>query len=342
MATAERGMEGSRAKAHNAEPGLRLTQTPDVDIDLALLPPPTPPHSRCGQRRPHSRATPELTRRPGTGDSTRPPSRLSVSSSAGCCSACFHLVTGRSSLSPRPVSSSTTHSSGKGDLALEAFVRRSLSGESPEPIRPHTSSLQAHSKDHSPKNGDCPYRRTSEPCKKASKATKTPRPLNWAALGSIERAARLRGLTRHQDPLADPCLLELAEQITGLMVPGCMVAMCGDRLRSRVGQRFVSSVRSLGAHVLPGPHIRGLAKWLQAPRVVCKGQTEALLLVTDWRQLHNCITLLQEAVKDLSKLTLLGVLVLCEHQEKQTATQLAATAGMRCPWRVIATLALSS
>merc|ERR1711881_531603 len=56
--------------------------------------------------------------------------------------------------------------------------------------------------------------------------------------GGASGAAQWRGLCRSQDPLADPLLLELAEEVEMLRVPNATLALCGAWLKTRTGQRF--------------------------------------------------------------------------------------------------------
>jgi len=154
----------------------------------------------------------------------------------------------------------------------------------------------------------------------------------------LDYSARWRSLPRRQDPLADPLLLELAEEICSLGVPGATVAICGDRLRTRSGQRFLGAVRALGAKVLPAPDSRALAAWAEAPRM--PDVVEGLVLVADWRALPSCLSVLRRSEEERGLLLeLLGVGILCDRREEQEATSAGSSAELHCRWRVLPSLA---
>mmetsp|Transcript_72674 Transcript_72674/g.234936 ORF Transcript_72674/g.234936 Transcript_72674/m.234936 type:complete len:712 (-) Transcript_72674:96-2231(-) len=177
-----------------------------------------------------------------------------------------------------------------------------------------------------------------------------------AAATGLEHGASWRGLSRHQDPLVDPGLLELAEFVhsfaarrarannagAGGAGGGPLVVLCGERLKSRTGQRFIASVRASGLRALPAPDGRALAKWAEAPRhVEAAGD---LVLVSDWRVLAPTLAVLRRAKEDLGLASrLLGIVVLCgRHEEEEARAAVAASAphaSQGCPCAVLPSLA---
>eukprot|EP00747_Dinoflagellata_sp_TGD_P182363 gnl/TRDRNA2_/TRDRNA2_36590_c0_seq1.p1 gnl/TRDRNA2_/TRDRNA2_36590_c0~~gnl/TRDRNA2_/TRDRNA2_36590_c0_seq1.p1 ORF type:complete len:544 (-),score=79.56 gnl/TRDRNA2_/TRDRNA2_36590_c0_seq1:22-1653(-) len=147
-----------------------------------------------------------------------------------------------------------------------------------------------------------------------------------------------RNLTRCQDPLADPLVLELAEALLELTSPTSTVALLGDWLKTRTGQRFVASMRALGPRVLAMPEERAFAQWIQRPRVV--GQSEEIILVVKWRGLAGSLGVVRQVVDERNlQVYLLGVLLLCEPRELRQASALVGETELACPVRVLPSLA---
>jgi len=155
---------------------------------------------------------------------------------------------------------------------------------------------------------------------------------------SREHGVRWRSLTRKLDPFADPMLLELVEVVNKMCSPGALVALCGDFLRSRTGQRLATSVKAVGNRTLPAPNVTGFSAWLDA---IQSSETEELVLVADWRVLVSCLAVINEATEDRGALIkLMGTIVLCSRQEKSEATVAAVGVRKSCPCKVIPSLTL--
>jgi len=162
------------------------------------------------------------------------------------------------------------------------------------------------------------------------------------ALSSLEHCSKWRGLGRMHDLMADPSLLQLAEEVATFLGPSSTVAICGEWLQSRTGRRFVEAVRSLGARVLPVPTARSLHAWASRPRET-PAQLEELVLVAKWQSLSGCVAALRKAVQERppgsTSLLLRGAVALCERCEEEQATLAATSSDLHCRWRVIPSLA---
>jgi len=162
------------------------------------------------------------------------------------------------------------------------------------------------------------------------------------ALSSLEHCSKWRGVGRQHDLMADPSLLQLAEEVATFLGPSSTVAICGEWLQSRTGRRFVEAVRSLGARVLPVPTARSLHAWASRPRESL-GELEELVLVAKWQSLSGCVAALRKAVQERppgsTSLLLRGAVALCERCEEEQATLAATSSDLHCRWRVIPSLA---
>mmetsp|Transcript_34646 Transcript_34646/g.62848 ORF Transcript_34646/g.62848 Transcript_34646/m.62848 type:complete len:538 (+) Transcript_34646:53-1666(+) len=172
---------------------------------------------------------------------------------------------------------------------------------------------------------------------------RSPRSARLPALSSLEHCAHWRGLGRKHDLMADPCLLEVAEEVSTLLGPSTMVAICGEWLQSRTGRRFVEAVRGLGARVVPAPTARSLHSWAARPR--SPGQLEELVLVAKWQSLQSSVASLRKAIEERTfgstSLVLRGAVALCERCEEEQATAAAAASELQCRWLVIPSVAFA-
>jgi len=153
-----------------------------------------------------------------------------------------------------------------------------------------------------------------------------------------EHATRWRGLGRQQDPLADPMLCEAAQALLELAQPKpSLVALCGDRLRSRSGRRLADSLAALGLATLAAPRLHELASWVEAhneairPPGTGKEPTPGLVLAVDWVELGRCLSVLRG-------MPLQGAALLCSRSEEDRAVAVAGS--LSCRWRVLPSLAL--
>ncbi|CAE8697839.1 unnamed protein product, partial [Polarella glacialis] len=150
-----------------------------------------------------------------------------------------------------------------------------------------------------------------------------------------------RSLAREQDPLADPLVLEVAEEVASLLSPDSLVVLCGGCLQGRTGQRFANSVRALGGRVLVAPTARQLQSWADQPRVPGVGPEE-LVLVSDWQELSSCLGVLRKVTQEWHRgrpqLLLRGGVVLCDRSEERQALALVQAADLP-RWRVMPSLA---
>lgn len=184
---------------------------------------------------------------------------------------------------------------------------------------------------------------------------KTPRlpPLARSLRTTLEHGTCWRGLARHQDPLVDPGLLDLAEVVYACAmragtVNSTTVAVCSDRMRGRSGQRLVTSMRATGLSVLPGQDLRTLAAWLEAPRHVASPVD--FVLVTDWCLLSPSLVVIGKIRQESGlQARLLGIVAICSRHEEENAKSTnssiavaAATFGVGgvCPCICLPSLAL--
>jgi len=140
-----------------------------------------------------------------------------------------------------------------------------------------------------------------------------------------------------KDPLSDPILLELAEIINGMRSQYSTIVICTKRLKTRVGQRFISALRSAGFRIFPAQELRMLSTWASAPRAFqC---VEELVLVADWHELFACFGVLRQAFDaSFTEFRVLGAVALCEPREEAQAKALVE-ARLPCSCRVLPNLA---
>lgn len=160
-------------------------------------------------------------------------------------------------------------------------------------------------------------------------------------LSDMAHGTSWRGLSRKLDPLADPCILEVAEQVTSLVSPGALVALCGECLHGRSGQRFADVLRALGVRVTLALNARGLLPWAAAPCDPQSSEAKMLVLVAEWRAVVGCLGVIRQAAQQqpFGGTMLHGVVVLCDHRDKVRAQELAASFDVRCPCRVMPSMA---
>lgn len=146
------------------------------------------------------------------------------------------------------------------------------------------------------------------------------------SLTVIDHGTSWRKLGRKLDVLADPVLLELAEQASKQASrAGSFLALIGECFHGRVGQRFADAIRALGYKVIYGN--AALLSWASA-REDSNDRAE-LVLVVHWKSLKGCIGVLQSHV-------LRGVVVLCDHCDEAFAK--AEAKSLPCPWQVMQSL----
>jgi hypothetical protein len=140
-----------------------------------------------------------------------------------------------------------------------------------------------------------------------------------------------------KDPLSDPILLELAEMINGMRSQYSTIVICTKRLKTRIGQRFISALRSAGFRIFPAQELRMLSTWASAPRAFqC---VEELVLVADWHELVACFGVLRQAFDaSFTEFRVLGAVALCEPREEAQAEALVE-ARLPCPCQVLPNLA---
>jgi len=177
--------------------------------------------------------------------------------------------------------------------------------------------------------------------------TKLPRTLKATTLYGPEHGACWRGVSRHQDPLADPRLLELAENLMAMIgtraagARGPTIALCSERVKTRTGRRFVATLQSLGARVLASLDTRKLVEWGERPRAAM-GVVEDLLLVADWQLVADCVRIVQRCGAEqpwLTPLSLVGVAALCDLREERDARLVISSVNPSCPVQVLPSLA---
>lgn len=160
-------------------------------------------------------------------------------------------------------------------------------------------------------------------------------------LSDIAHGTSWRGLSRKLDPLADPCVLEVAEQVTSFVSPGALVVLCGECLNGRLGQRFADVLRALGSRVTLLLNARSLLPWAAAPCDPRSSEAKVLVLVVEWRAVAACLGVIRHAAQQqpFSAPVLDGVVLLCDHRDKVQAQELAASLDVPCPCRVMPSMA---
>ncbi|CAE7464812.1 unnamed protein product [Symbiodinium natans] len=155
------------------------------------------------------------------------------------------------------------------------------------------------------------------------------------SLSIIHHSTAWRKLPRKLDALADPILLEVAEETSRFCSETTVLALCGPAFRTRTGQRYQDSVRSLGFKVVTNMgSVSSLYTW--ASLCSCAEHPSDLVLVSTWECVGSCLGLLRQT----GALALLrGLLVLCSHHDQDQAQAAAKEALPPCRWRVIPSLA---
>ena len=141
----------------------------------------------------------------------------------------------------------------------------------------------------------------------------------------IHHGTTWRQLGRRLDVLADPVLLELAEQASSHSPAGSFLALIGECFHGRLGQRFADAIRALGYKVIYGN--ASLLAWAAARED--SNEMAELVLVAHWKSLQSCIGLLKPHV-------LLGAVVLCDHCDEAWAK--AEAKSLPCRWQVMQSL----
>eukprot|EP00933_Yihiella_yeosuensis_P055326 TRINITY_DN54067_c0_g1_i1.p1 TRINITY_DN54067_c0_g1~~TRINITY_DN54067_c0_g1_i1.p1 ORF type:complete len:668 (-),score=120.43 TRINITY_DN54067_c0_g1_i1:259-2262(-) len=161
-----------------------------------------------------------------------------------------------------------------------------------------------------------------------------------------ELSTRWRRLNRDQDALADPLLLEVAEEVLRMVTPRSIVAFCGECLQTRSGKRFEECVRSLGARIHPAASVRAFEAWLATPRASRRYDeepVEEVVLVADWKSLSSLVSILRRTVElrplQSPPLILHGLIVLCRRGDEEAATAFSASSELPCRYRVMPSLA---
>jgi len=162
-----------------------------------------------------------------------------------------------------------------------------------------------------------------------------PKTTQLPSLSVIHHGTAWRKLSRKFDALADPILLEVAEETSRFCSETTVLALCGPAFRTRTGQRYQDAVRALGFKVVTNMgSVSSLYTW--ASLCSCAENPSDIVVVSTWECLGSCFGILRQT----HTLPLLrGLLVLCSHHNAAEAQAATNEVMPPCRWRVIPSMA---